>query len=401
MIIISAIAFGIIIGLLILFLQGIIVFGFSQQKLPAQTNTQITSDIPIVQETNNVLSEVSQEPISQNIPSLFYDESIQDSHNPLPDQETESIIKVENKNYIQDKQEAIIKTDPYKKQFIAMSFDGSYSLPQWENILKFSTEQKLLGTSIHFTFFISGVYLLPEDRKTEYTAPKQVPGKSNIGFGGSPDKVKERISLMEQAARDGHEIASHANGHYGGSTWSYEEWLSEFNQFDTFISIVDVPPVQGMRAPLLEKNTAMYQALHDVGQSYDTSDAAKMDKRPWKDAFDIWHFPLVFLTIGGKKTLSMDYNHYVVQTQEKDILKKGTPEWQKAYDEVYKAYIDYFDNNYNGNRIPLNIGHHFSLWNDGLYYQVLLDFAKNVCAKPDVICGTYSELVGLLEKNDL
>ena len=302
----------------------------------------------------------------------------------------------------QDNEAVVPRNTPkYKNQFIAISFDGSYSQPRWKSLLKFSNEQELLGTNIHFTFFVSGVYLLSNSQKYSYTPPRLQQGKSNIGFGGSAKEINERFAIIKETSADGHEIASHANGHYGGSLWTYDEWMSEFNQFTTFISPITIPPVKGFRAPLLETNRSMYEALKNIGFTYDASGVADMNTAPRKDGFGIWHFPLVFLKLGNKNTLSMDYNHYIAQTQGQNILKKETLEWQHAYDEVYNSYISYFEHNYNSHRIPLNIGHHFSLWNDGVYYEALLDFAETVCGKPDVICGTYSELVHLLEANNL
>jgi hypothetical protein len=57
----------------------------------------------------------------------------------------------------------------------------------------------------------------------------------------------------------------------------------------------------------------------------------------------------------------------------------------------------YFDKNYNGNRAPLHIGHHFSKWNGGAYWSAMKDFALAICTRADVICGTYRELVSFME----
>ena len=289
----------------------------------------------------------------------------------------------------------------YKKQFIALSFDGSYTLNRWRSLLNFSDEQKALGKDIRFTFFTSGVYFLADKDKAQYKGPGRSAGRSDIGFGGTKNEVLERVAYVKEAHSKGHEIASHANGHFDGSGWSFEEWMSELNQFEDFISIADIPEVKGFRAPLLEVNKFTYQALAKKEHTYDASGVARQTTSPWKDEYNIWHFPLVTIKVGGKNSLSMDYNHYVGQTGAKSIAKRGTDLWNRLYLEVYNAYIDYFNRVYYGPKTPMNIGHHFSWWNDGVYHDALLDFAETVCGKEDVICGTYSELVEMLENGTI
>jgi hypothetical protein len=61
------------------------------------------------------------------------------------------------------------------------------------------------------------------------------------------------------------------------------------------------------------------------------------------------------------------------------------------------TYRKYFADNYYGNRAPVHIGHHFSKWNGGAYWNAMKTFAKEVCAKPEVKCVTYKELAAFLE----
>ena len=56
----------------------------------------------------------------------------------------------------------------------------------------------------------------------------------------------------------------------------------------------------------------------------------------------------------------------------------------------------YFKVNYLGNRAPIDIGHHFSMWNGGIYWRAIKRFAKKVCHLPEVICGTYTDLAEFL-----
>ncbi len=62
--------------------------------------------------------------------------------------------------------------------------------------------------------------------------------------------------------------------------------------------------------------------------------------------------------------------------------------------------MSYFRKEYNGSRAPINIGHHFSMWNDGVYWEALKDFAQEVCGKENVSCTSYAKLVDYLDKTN-
>ena len=42
-------------------------------------------------------------------------------------------------------------------------------------------------------------------------------------------------------------------------------------------------------------------------------------------------------------------------------------------------------------RVPLQLGFHFTLMNDGAYWRALERFAGEVCVKPDVVCTSYGD----------
>lgn len=299
-------------------------------------------------------------------------------------------------------------------QFVMISFDGSRSLSSWKKTLGFAQEMKSKNIPISFTYFISGVYLLPSHQKSLYDLSWESPGRSDINFGDSVETTDKRIGYMNQAIRDGHEIGSHLNGHFEGGSWTEIQWVEEFNFFKDIISntlptkidrnvdlIFDMNDVKGIRSPLLSRNSALYKTLASQNFNYDTSRVVKIGTEPWKDSNGIWQFPLVYLTVGGKQSLSMDYNHYEAQTNVKDTLNAGTVEWDKAKKEVVDSYLDYFEREYTGVRAPINIGHHFSMWNDGVYWEALKEFASKVCSKSNVVCTNYSDLVSYLENSQL
>jgi len=285
-----------------------------------------------------------------------------------------------------------IKTDPPSqkssgeaKQFVLLSFDGSESLVMWQKTRDFAKEMRTQNKLVNFTYFISSVYFLPPNTK-------DVP--SAIGYSRSVGDIPKRIEQVKLAQTEGHEIASHMNGHFRASNWSEKEWM---NQFDIFNKISPVK-VTGFRSPLLSRNEGLYKVLPKFGYKYDTSGVGKMGEMPIKNQYGTWEIPLVSIKLPkGGVTLSMDYNIYLAQTGAKDVLKKGTPEWNKDYLQTVGAFTNYFDSNYNSTRAPVVIGNHFSTWNDGLYWEAMKTFASNVCGLPDVKCGTFAELVNYLE----
>jgi peptidoglycan/xylan/chitin deacetylase (PgdA/CDA1 family) len=265
-------------------------------------------------------------------------------------------------------------------QFIALAFDGSLNNAFWEESLTFGKENQ-----VPFTYFASGVYFLLDENKSLYTEPRYGVGKSAIGWGGkSADHLIQRMGYLKRAYAEGNEIGSHANGHFDGTSYTYDQWKFEFSQFpklifDAFINNKVIPPkgfdlgfgmdeVKGFRAPLLGRGPPLYEVLSEAGFHYDTSKTASMNYWPEKEK-GLWNFPLAIVNIAGtaKRTISMDYNFF------------------------------YFMNNYNGNRAPIHIGHHFAKWNNAAYWTAMKTFAKTVCGLPEVRCVTYKALTDFME----
>jgi peptidoglycan/xylan/chitin deacetylase (PgdA/CDA1 family) len=296
---------------------------------------------------------------------------------------------------------------PRPPQFVLLAFDGSLNLDMWRDTLAFAR-----ANDVRFTYFISGVYFLLDGQRERYVEPTHGPGHSNIGFGGaSPAELRERVARVNEAHATGHEIASHVNGHFDGTRWTLAEWQSELEQFPRLVfgvgsnnGLTDPPvaayafapeTIRGFRAPLLGHNDAMYQALAAHRYSYDTSKTSPPGY--WPERRDgIWNFPLAELRIAGtgKRTLSMDYNFYFAQSEG-----KPDPAHAAEYrDEMVRTYLAYFASSYVGNRAPVHIGHHFSRWNDGAYWDAMQEFARTVCHLPEVRCTTYRELEAFLEQ---
>ncbi len=291
---------------------------------------------------------------------------------------------------------------PRPPQYVLLAFDGSLNIDMWNETLDFAKKN-----NIKLSYFISGVYFLLDNNRHDYIEPTKGPGHSNIGFAGDSKKnLISRVGFVNRAYDEGHAIGSHANGHFDGTTWTLPEWKMEFKEFNHLIFDVFTqkgfnPPtpnpyhfqpeqIIGFRSPYLATNSSMFMALKESKFAYDSSRTNSMDYWP-ENIEGVWNFPLADLRIygTGKSTLSMDYNFYFSQSGANPDPKNA----EKYREEMYKTYMAYFNTNYYGNRAPIHIGHHFSKWNGGAYWEAFGDFAKSVCIKPEVKCVNYNSLL--------
>lgn len=299
-------------------------------------------------------------------------------------------------------------------QFVLLAFDGSSSIPMWEETRDFARRAKAKGAPVKFTYFISGVYYVGKANRKKYIEPTRGAGVSAIGWGDDAADLLARYDQTNLAAIEEHEIASHANAHFSGDKWTVKEWSSEFTQFHSiifdFFNFNGVRPssrfpngwvfkedsMTGFRAPQLGVSKGLWDVIRAKGYRYDTSLVAKANYWPERHVQGgHWNFPLAALTIAGtgKRTLSMDYNFYVA-----DSAAKPNPAQKARFkNQMIETYLQYFEGNYNGNRAPVHIGHHFSKWNDGAYWEAMQEFALAVCGRPEVQCVTYRELADFMD----
>ncbi len=304
-------------------------------------------------------------------------------------------------------------------QFIVLSFDGSQSQHMWQDTRAFAQKMNAEGKPLHFTYFVSGVYFLLPQFASVYHPPKLPVGSSAIGYALSPQDLFDRIRQVNGAISEGHEIGSHANGHFDGSNWSVADWDQEFNEFNKLLfhwrennhlenasddAKLNLQPndVVGFRAPLLAKDPALYQNVADHHFVYDSSKVTeKIDEWPHKDNHGIWWIALPDIPMARTsfRVIAMDYNFYSIQSGARDRAHQPSQLWKTYYQQMLDSYVNYFDHNYATTRAPIIIGHHFSLWNDGVYWQVMQDFAEQECGKPEVYCVTFKELVRYMESH--
>ena len=285
------------------------------------------------------------------------------------------------------------------KQVVIISFDSARDISQWQRSRALAKR-----TGAHFTYFLSCVYLLSKDTAKQYKAPHMATGKSNIGFAPSKEDVAERLEQIRLAASEGHDIGSHACGHFDGKGWSKADWLDEFGEarriLENAYTINDISPepddwrafaktaMVGFRAPYLSTGKGLYKALPEAGFLYDASGVSRGPAWP-TTIDDITRFSLPLVPEGpkGKPVIAMDYNLYARHSGAKEQITDA-----KAFeDRAYAAFRAAFDAQYAGKRIPLEVGFHFTLMNGGAYWNALERFAGEVCVKADVECISYRD----------
>ncbi|HUR01344.1 MAG TPA: hypothetical protein VM347_02285, partial [Nonomuraea sp.] len=289
-------------------------------------------------------------------------------------------------------------------QFIVVSFDGGGSIAAWQRWRALSSQ-----VDATMTFFLTGLYLVPEQKAYLYSPPGRPRGSSEVGFSAA-ENVRPRVEQIRAAHAYGHEIGTHFNGHFCGSTgvarWSTSDWLSEIRQFNSFLdnwrvnnNATDVAPlgwgsgeIVGGRTPCLEgKRSAMYPAMVANGYRYDTSGEGTL-RWPRRMSNGMWNIPPQTLRMAGSgsSVLSMDYNFYERQSGAVDGASSRRSAW---YSQVLNTYRNAYKATYNGNRAPLIFGAHFNNWNGGIYADALADFVRETCTKPNTRCVSFEELV--------
>ncbi|MDO6964324.1 polysaccharide deacetylase family protein [Rhizobium alvei] len=300
-------------------------------------------------------------------------------------------------------------SEPKPKQLVLISFDGAHDNRLWDR-----SRSMAARTGARFTYFLSCTYLVkPADRK-QYQAPHEKAGRSATGWALSEHEVQVRLGNLWQAHLEGHEIGSHACGHFDGKDWSRADWSSEFDAFDRVLAgawkangVGDREPdgwqdfvrddIKGFRAPYLSTGKNLLPALKAHGFRYDASSVSKGPAYPARED-GITRFALPRIAEGpeGRLIIGMDYNLFIRHSG--GLNAPGRAETFSA--RTLAAFEKAFDEQYHGNRIPLQLGFHFVEMNGGAYWDALEKFVADVCVRPDVACVTYSEAMTQAEKPD-
>ena len=211
-------------------------------------------------------------------------------------------------------------------QFIVASFDGSGGARLWAYWRAVAR-----SAHAHFTFFVSGVYLLDWAHHDGYVPPRNARGASAIGFAPDRAWIAAMRRQMAGGYAEGNEIGTHYNGHFCGpggvATWAAADWSRELDEFDRIVfrhgSRLPFGPseIVGGRTPCLEGNLRLlYPLLAHRGLRYDASATARLGTWPSRRA-GIWSFPLADVPFVGHtfRVVSMDYNFMANQVGERSI----------------------------------------------------------------------------------
>ncbi len=310
-----------------------------------------------------------------------------------------------------------LSTGAKPPQFIVVSFDGG--VEDRNGLMKHYLDlaQQVGG---RFSFYLSGVYLIPDDAtRRKYQPPKQPPGTSAIDFG-NPDFTNTRIQRLAEAYDAGHEIGTHFMGHFCGpkgvNRWTRADWTSEIKQYNDTLDnwrtnnpqATEVPPlpfdssiIKGGRTPCLEgQRNQMYPAFKQAGYLYDTSNTGVL-AWPKKNKYGLWDIPLQTIKLAGYNTsvLSMDYNFMYNQNRGSTTANPAT--CQRIEQSAYQTYRDALDAVLKGNRAPLILGAHMNNWVCGAYTNALSRFIRDTYRDyPDVRFISTLDLVHWLDAQD-
>lgn len=299
-------------------------------------------------------------------------------------------------------------------QFVVFSWDGAAEDSQ-ELFSHFREVGKKYDATM--TYFLSGVYLLPEEKATLYNPPKHPPGHSEIGFNDTQG-IKNTVRELRGAWQDGNEVGTHFNGHFCGkeggvSTWSVDEWKSEISQAKSFVKnwktnagLQKEKPLPfdydkeliGGRTPCLEGRAKFVRAASELGFRYDSSG---INDQLWPEKErGLWDLSLQMVPIPGRgfETLSMDYNFMVNQSGSTSQGRRSMHEYWG--NQMRDGLLQAFDRAYQGNRAPLIIGNHFESWNGGTYMRAIEETIATVCVKRDVKCVSFRQLADWLDAQD-
>ncbi|MCF4139747.1 hypothetical protein L1856_27545 [Streptomyces sp. Tue 6430] len=283
-------------------------------------------------------------------------------------------------------------------QFVVFSWDGAGEVGNglFPRFLDLAKEH---GAAM--TFFLSGLYLLPESKKRLYDPPNNPRGASDIGYL-TDDHVRATLVNVRRAWLEGHEIGTHFNGHFcagSGSVgnWSGRQWRDEIDQAKSFVKQwrtntgwTDLPALPfdydkelvGGRTPCLLGRDNLLPTARSLGWRYDASSPG--GRQVWPDKKQgMWDLPLQQIPFPGRgfEVLSMDYNMLANQSvNSTKAPSHNYPGWRR---QSAQAYIQGFKRAFETNRAPFFVGNHFEQWNGGIYMDAVEEAFKHIAREKE------------------
>ncbi|MGK6312525.1 polysaccharide deacetylase [Neorhizobium sp. DT-125] len=292
------------------------------------------------------------------------------------------------------------------KQLVMISFDGAGANHLWQR-----SRDTAKRVNAHFTYFLSCTLVIERKNAKSYQGPHQKPGRSNIGFARDAEEARERLGHIWQAHLEGHDISSHTCGHFDGKEWTAADWTAEF---DTFHDVLTdawktvgaeaqepagwkdfvASDIRGFRAPYFSTSPGMVEAEKKAGMLYDASLVTRGPAMPEeKNGLMRFGLPLIPEGPSNRPIIGMDYNLFVRHSAGLDNPSRSAEFEERAY----TAFRAAFDRQYEGGRIPLQLGFHFVEMNGGAYWRAMERLVTEVCGRQDVACVSYSEAVAMLK----
>ncbi|MEU1787239.1 hypothetical protein ABZ553_15450 [Streptomyces sparsogenes] len=302
-------------------------------------------------------------------------------------------------------------------QFVVFSWDGAGEVgnglfPRFRKLAK--------DHGAAMTFFLSGLYCLPEGKKSLYRPPNNPVGASDIGYL-TDDHVRMTLQNVREAWLEGHEIGTHFNGHFCSGTgtvanWTPAQWRSEIDQAVSFVTkwrtntgFTDLEPLPfdyrkelvGGRTPCLLGQDNLLPTARELGWRYDASSPGGRQVWPSKKQ-GLWDFPLQQIPFPGHsfEVLSMDYNMLANQSRNSTNAPPANyPAWRR---QAAQAYISGFQRAYESNRAPFFIGNHFEQWNGGIYMDAVEEALKHIAdeKRKDVRLVSFRQLTDWMDAQD-
>ncbi|MFF7455178.1 hypothetical protein [Kitasatospora sp. NPDC008115] len=300
-------------------------------------------------------------------------------------------------------------------QFVVFSWDGAGELDNglFQRFRRLAREH-----NASMTFFLSGLYLLPESRKDLYRPPQHKVGASDIGYL-TDQHIHDTLENLHAAWTEGHEIGTHFNGHFCGATgvgrWSPEEWDSEIQQAMDFVTnwrtntgFTDLPALPfdyrkeliGSRTPCLEGQRNLLPTAVKRGWRYDSSGNGTQIWPQKIQGGALWDLPLQSIPFPGHtfQVLSMDYN---IMFNQCGSNTKADPALHPGFQtQARDAYLLGFERAYTTNRAPFVIGNHFEEWNGGIYMNAVEEVIRTIAGRPEVRLVSFRQLVDWLDVQD-
>ncbi|MFG3200810.1 hypothetical protein [Streptomyces sp. NPDC048192] len=300
-------------------------------------------------------------------------------------------------------------------QFVVFSWDGAGELGTglFPRFLQLARDH-----GAHMTFFLSGLYLLPEEKKRLYDPPNNPLGASDIGYLTN-GHLKTTLAYVRQAWLEGHEIGTHFNGHFCSgpgsvANWTPAQWRSEIEQARAFVRTWrtntgwhDEPSLPfdydkelvGGRTPCLLGQSNLLPVARELGWRYDASSPGGLQRWPRKRN-GIWDLPLQSIPFPGHtfEVLSMDYN--MLANQSKNSTRAPSYNYPYWRAQATQSYLAGFERAYQTNRAPLFIGNHFEQWNGGIYMDAAEEALKQIAARKDVRLVSFRQFVDWLDAQD-